>query len=647
MALSYILHDIKAVLKGMEAVASAGARHQAEVCGKIWENSSIKTAAEEGCGNINEKLKTMSQSDINAAVKETAQRTYAVLYGFKSLATYPYTSQNVEEVKHEKKEQQHELPKGVSPDDLKAVELDYKDQLLIKQLEMEHDLKVKLNEKDKEPENIPLPNTTISSEDKYTPMKHVKYQPLETSKPQQPTAKKYQRQKQELNPSAKQRKVPASRVGRMISFGGLAAGLGVGTLAEVARRAVGLRQTTGSDDSSALDHILLTEANADRIVNTLCRVRGAALKIGQILSIQDNSIISPTFQKAFERVRQSADFMPTWQVHKVLSNEIGEDWRSKFREFDEKPFAAASIGQVHYVVLHDGREAAMKIQYPGVAEGIESDINNLIGIMKIWNVFPKGLFIDNLVEVAKRELAWEVDYLREAECTRKFKTLFSPYPDYVVPDVIDELSSKRVFTTTLVDGEPIDKCADLPDEDKNRIARLLMQLCLRELFEFQYMQTDPNWSNFFYDRNSGKMALLDFGASRSYDDEFIAKYLEVIKAATDGDRGKVLSLSQQMGFLTGYESKAMEDAHVDAVVILAEVFSSDKEFDFGRQDTTLRIQKLVPTIVSERLCPPPEEIYSLHRKLSGIFLLCAKLKVKISCRKMFLDVYNQKKRMEI
>lgn len=87
----------------------------------------------------------------------------------------------------------------------------------------------------------------------------------------------------------------------------------------------------------------------------------------------------------------------------------------------------------------------------------------------------------------------------------------------------------------------------------------------------------------------------------------------------------------------------MEDAHCNAVLILAEVFSSDTAFDFGRQDTTLRIQKLIPTIVAERLCPPPEEIYSLHRKLSGVFLLCAKLKVKITCRDMFLEVYKKYK----
>lgn len=194
----------------------------------------------------------------------------------------------------------------------------------------------------------------------------------------------------------------------------------------------------------------------ERIVDTLCKVRGklpykckhniifffnfynlgAALKLGQILSIQDESIISPELAKALERVRKSADFMPSWQVERVLISELGENWRSKLSEFDEKPFAAASIGQVHWGKTIGGQEVAMKILYPGVAQSIESDIDNLLTTMKIWNMFPRGMFIDNLAAVAKRELAWEVDYRREAECTKKFKELLKPYPYYFVPKVI-------------------------------------------------------------------------------------------------------------------------------------------------------------------------------------------------------------------
>lgn len=336
--------------------------------------------------------------------------------------------------------------------------------------------------------------------------------------------------------------------------------------------------------------------------------------------------------------------MPTWQVSKVLDNELGSDWRNKVVTFDEKPFAAASIGQVHLATLADGQSVAMKIQYPGVAEGIQSDIDNLIGTLKLWNVFPKGMFIDNVVEVAKRELAWEVDYIREAECSRKFKNFLKPYPDYYVPNVIESLCGKKVFTTELIDGVPVDKCADMDIETREHICKLIMKLCLNELFVFRYMQTDPNWSNFFYNNETKKMILLDFGACREYDKLFMDNYIEIINGASQNDRNKVLELSRKMKFLTGYETKTMENSHVDAVMMLGQVFNVDNEiFDFGQQKITRGIAKMVPTIINERLCPPPEEIYSLHRKLSGVFLLCAKLNVKINCRDMFRDVYNNYK----
>lgn len=129
--------------------------------------------------------------------------------------------------------------------------------------------------------------------------------------------------------------------------------------------------------------------------------------------------------------------------------ELGPNWRKNFTVFEDKPFAAASIGQVHQATLKDGQEVAIKIQYPGVAKGIESDIDNLGGIMKMWNIFPKGMFLENLMTVAKRELAWEVDYIREAICTRKFRELLQPYKEYYVPQVIGKLLSIWSFYNSI------------------------------------------------------------------------------------------------------------------------------------------------------------------------------------------------------
>ncbi|KAL3874885.1 hypothetical protein ACJMK2_037841 [Sinanodonta woodiana] len=448
--------------------------------------------------------------------------------------------------------------------------------------------------------------------------------------------------KPQLSERSRERKVPSTRLSRVMNFGGLAAGIGFGALAEVTKRSLGLKKEEVG--SAILDqNPFLTEANAERIVNTLCRVRGAALKLGQMLSIQDNSLLNPELQKILERVRQSADIMPTWQMEKVMNKELGPDWRNKFETFDNKPFAAASIGQVHKARLLDGRDVALKIQYPGVAMSIDSDINNLMSILSVWNILPKGLYVENVMKVAKTELTWEVDYIREANCALKFRELFADDPILYIPAVFMELTTPQILTSEFVEGLPLDKCLDMDQETRNKIGDTILRLCFTELFVFRYMQTDPNWSNFLYNPVTDKVILLDFGATREYSKEFVDKYIHVIKSASVGDTMEILKGSRALGFLTGYETKAMEEAHVDAVMILGEALASEVPFDFAKQSTTRRVQDLIPVMMKHRLSPPPEETYSLHRKMSGAFLLCAKLGAQIDCKSMFDKIWNSYK----
>jgi len=445
---------------------------------------------------------------------------------------------------------------------------------------------------------------------------------------------KLRKNKPKLPDVSQEKRVPTGRVERLASYTGLAAGLAVGGLAEMTKRAVGY------GDAKADASVLLNPANAERIVNTLCRVRGAALKLGQMLSIADNSLISPELQGIFDRVRQGADFMPWSQTESALRHELGDNWRERVGSFEEKPFAAASIGQVHMAETLEGRPLAVKIQYPGVAEGIESDINNLVAILNATRLVPDALFLDELVRVSRKELAWEVDYHRERDASNHFRQLLANDPVFYVPEVHNDLSSKRILTTEFLEGVPLDAVGELEDlETRNLIGEAVLRLTLTELFQWRCMQTDPNWSNFLFCTEKQKIGLIDFGASRYFTTQFVDNYVKIINSAACGDKAGILHWSKEVGFITGYEAKTLLDAHVDAIMILGEAFQIDAPFDFGNATTLARVTNIVPAILTHRLSAPPEEVYSLHRKMAGVFLLCTRLKCNMNIKHLWDEIW--------
>lgn len=424
--------------------------------------------------------------------------------------------------------------------------------------------------------------------------------------------------------------MPSSRIGRIWNYGGLAAGMFGGAITEGFRRATG----NGGDGS-----FMLSTANMDRLVVKLSRMRGAALKLGQMMSFQDSKMLPAPIQQVLLRVQDSADYMPSYQRDKVLVANLGPEWRQLFSDFEERPIAAASIGQVHKATLKStGTPVAVKVQYPGVAESIDSDLNNLTILLTASRLLPKGLFLDRTIANARVELGWECDYIREAECGRRFHSLLANETGvFVVPKVYHEASGKQVITMEYMNGVGVTKLQELTQKQKDWIGTQILRLCLMEITEFRFMQTDPNWTNFLFNKETNKLELLDFGASREYPQGFIDTYTRLLLAASRFDKKTVGDLSLELGYLTGDESKAMLDAHISSILTLAEPFldNSPEVYDFKDQTITDRVKAFIPVMVKERLAPPPEETYSLHRKLSGAFLLCARLGSRVRCRELF------------
>ncbi|RID43232.1 hypothetical protein BRARA_I00104 [Brassica rapa] len=437
----------------------------------------------------------------------------------------------------------------------------------------------------------------------------------------------------------RERKVPSTPMARAYGFFNLGAGLAWGAVKESTYRLVnGTPPTQGN--KPALSSIL-SEENAERLALGLCEMRGAALKVGQMLSIQDESLVPAPILNALELVRQGADVMPRSQLNPVLDAELGPNWQSKLASFDYEPLAAASIGQVHRAVTKDGLEVAMKIQYPGVANSIESDIENVRRLLNYTNLIPKGLFLDRAVKVAKEELARECDYEIEAVSQKHFRDLLSDTPGFYVPRVIDELSSKKILTTELISGVPIDKVASLDQETRDYVGRKMLELTLKELFVFRFMQTDPNWGNFLYDEPTKTINLIDFGAARDYPKKFVDDYLRMVMACANKDSKGVIEMSRRLGFLTGDEPDVMLDAHVQAGFIVGLPFAEPGGYAFRTNNITSSVSNLGATMLKHRLTPPPDEAYSLHRKLSGAFLACIKLGATVRCRELLLQVYEK------
>jgi len=283
----------------------------------------------------------------------------------------------------------------------------------------------------------------------------------------------------------------------------------------------------------------------------------------------------------------------------------------------------------------------VKIQFPNIVNSIDSDLSYIKVLLTAGRLLPKGLFLDRSVQVLKEELADECDYLREGSYATTFGSPSHLGGDnrFKVPWVWQGstesvLVMERMHGTSVGDAD----INGLSKRDRDDIAAWILELCLKELFQFRAMQTDPNWSNFLWNAQTRQVELVDFGATREYSKEFMDNWLRLLQAAASEDRDACIEWSQKLGYLTGEENQIMLDAHVNSMVLLATPFKSTttQPLYFGQDsawsDITAQIRAQIPVMLMHRLTPPPRETYSLNRKLSGTFLLAARLGATIDTK---------------
>ena len=256
------------------------------------------------------------------------------------------------------------------------------------------------------------------------------------------------------------RAVPSGRLARLGQFGRLAGGVAGGMIAEGARRLADGERPTMRD-------MMLTPGNVARVADRLSHLRGAAMKLGQMISMDAGDMLPPELTEIMARLRQNAYRMPPAQLQQVLAGEWGKTWRTRFTRFDAAPLAAASIGQVHRAITRDGRDLAIKVQYPGVRESIEADVDNVATLLRVSGLLPPAIDVAPLLAEAKRQLAEEADYLREGEQMTRFGALLADAPGYVVPTLDAEFTTPRVLAMSFIEGRAIETLGDAPQETRD------------------------------------------------------------------------------------------------------------------------------------------------------------------------------------
>ena len=427
-------------------------------------------------------------------------------------------------------------------------------------------------------------------------------------------------------PERKRSAVPASRMGRMLRFGMLSGELALST-------AMGAARQLSSGKRPDLAAAVLTPGNADLLARRLASLRGPAMKVGQILSLQADDLIPEEFRNALAMLRSQGYSMPDTQLRRVLGREYGKGWQERFEHFDFEPVAAASIGQLHRARKHGGRELALKIQYPGVARSVDSDVDNLAVLLRRLDFLPTKFDVPALAAEAKRQLKLETDYEAEARHLERYRRFVADMPDVVVPRVDRTLTTRHVLAMDWIEGDPLEVLASeaVPQARRNAVARTLQELMFRELFEFRFVQTDPNIANYLYLPATHQVALLDLGSVGEYSAEFVDGYRRACRGVVEDDPETLRQAVFDLGYAHPDDPEPMQRNAIEIIQLVCEPFAHRGTYDFAASSLVARARdRGLKAAFGHGLRSPPPETMFLHRKLVGTFMICAKLHAHIN-----------------
>ena len=368
----------------------------------------------------------------------------------------------------------------------------------------------------------------------------------------------------------------------------------------------------------------IQQRTAEQIYNVLGELKGGAMKLGQALSIFEaalpQEIVGP-YRATLTKLQDAAPPLPAATVHKVLSEQLGDDWRDNFLSFDDQPTAAASIGQVHKAVWHDGRQVAVKIQYPGAGKALLGDFAQLARLGKMFGALLPGLDIKAVLAELRDRVAEELDYLREAEAQHAFALEFHNDPDFHVPDVI--AANEMILVSEWMDGTPLSRViTDGTKEERDHAGLLFVRFLFCSPARVGMLHADPHPGNFRMLSN-GKLGILDFGAVNRMPGGYPQVFGLLTRIFNQGDMETVVNGLRDEGFIRpGIEIdpdalRAFLAPYVEPTAV--------EEFTFSREwlrAQAASVTDLRPTNVVRQLNLPASYVLIHRVHAAGVGVLC-------------------------
>ncbi|AFS39401.1 ABC1 kinase family protein [Alteromonas macleodii] len=437
------------------------------------------------------------------------------------------------------------------------------------------------------------------------------------------------------SPTRSSRAVPSSRLSRIGRLGSLAGRIAGNVVSQGAGQLL-------KGEKPALSSLLLTPKNISNIADQLASMRGAAMKLGQLISMDAGDFLPEELAVILGRLRDDADPMPKDQLIATLNQSWGEKWQDDLLYFSFAPIAAASIGQVHKVITMDGRMLAVKVQYPGVKKSIDSDVDNVATLIKLTGLVPKSLDINPLLQEAKAQLHQEADYVREADMLNRYRALVESTDilckgnnAFVIPQTFAPLTTSTVLAMDFIEAQDLDALLNEPQDVRDAVMTALMTLFFNEIFHFKLLQSDPNLANYQFKPDTKEIVLLDFGATRDVPDAISAQYQALLNSAAANDRAMMQQAAFRIGLIDESHSQTQVDAVINIGMEACEAIRCEGAYDFGQSDLIARLHEKGMALTMEHNFwhTPPVDALFIHRKLGGLFLLAKRLKAKVDMRK--------------